>query len=128
MVSDGEPWERNGAMSQTMTVSEVREIYPRPEGAAVQKRWRKLDRFMSAFIKRSPFLCLSTANAAGALSQRTQVERGKVSDSATIVPPPKDMRLSRRNAACAIAAPGECQESAQYCLFHPVRGKVWKPP
>ena len=53
MVSDGEPWERNGAMSQTMTVSEVREIYPRPEGAAVQKRWRKLDRFMRAFIKRS---------------------------------------------------------------------------
>ena len=65
MVSDGEPWERNGAMSQTMTVSEVREIYPRPEGAAVQKRWRKLDRFMRAFIKRSPFLCLGTANAAG---------------------------------------------------------------
>jgi PPOX class probable FMN-dependent enzyme len=52
-------------MSQTMTVSEVREIYPRPEGAAVQKRWRKLDRFMRAFIKRSPFLCLGTANAAG---------------------------------------------------------------
>jgi uncharacterized protein len=52
-------------MSGIMTVSEVREIYPRPEGAAVQKRWRKLDRFMRAFIKRSPFLCLGTANAAG---------------------------------------------------------------
>jgi predicted pyridoxine 5'-phosphate oxidase superfamily flavin-nucleotide-binding protein len=52
-------------MSRIMTVSEVREIYPRPEGAAVQKRWRKLDRFMRAFIKRSPFLCLGTANAAG---------------------------------------------------------------
>jgi uncharacterized protein len=52
-------------MARIMTVSEVREIYPRPEGAAVQKRWRKLDRFMRAFIKRSPFLCLGTANAAG---------------------------------------------------------------
>ena len=52
-------------MARTMTVSEVRENYPRPEGAAVQKRWRKLDRFMRAFIKRSPFLCLGTANAAG---------------------------------------------------------------
>ena len=52
-------------MSQTMTVSEVREIYPRPEGAAVQKRWRKLDRFMRAFIERSPFLCLGSTNAAG---------------------------------------------------------------
>jgi hypothetical protein len=41
-------------MAGTMTVSEVREIYPRPEGAAVQKRWRKLYRFMSALIKRSP--------------------------------------------------------------------------
>ena len=52
-------------MARTMTVSEVREIYPRPEGAAEQKRWRKLDRFMRAFIERSPFLCLGTANAAG---------------------------------------------------------------
>ena len=52
-------------MAGIMTVSEVREIYPRPEGAAVQKRWRKLDRFMRAFIERSPFLCLGTANAAG---------------------------------------------------------------
>ena len=52
-------------MARTVTVSEVREIYPRPEGAAVQKRWRKLDRFMRAFIKRSPFLCLGTANSAG---------------------------------------------------------------
>ena len=52
-------------MARTVTVSEVREIYPRPEGAAVQKRWRKLDRFMRAFIERSPFLCLGTANAAG---------------------------------------------------------------
>ena len=52
-------------MARTMTVSEVRKTYPRPEGAAVQKRWRKLDRFMRAFIKRSPFLCLGTANAAG---------------------------------------------------------------
>jgi hypothetical protein len=60
-------------MAGIMTVSEVREIYPRPEGAAVQKRWRKLDRFMSAFIKRSPFLCLGTANAAGALSQRRRL-------------------------------------------------------
>ena len=59
------PWERNGAMSGIMTVSEVREIYPRPEGAAVQKRWRKLDRFMRAFIERSPFLCLGSTNAAG---------------------------------------------------------------
>jgi hypothetical protein len=45
-----------------------------------------------------------------------------VSDSATIVPQPKDMRFSRRNAPCGIAAPWESQESAQYCLFHPVRG------
>jgi uncharacterized protein len=52
-------------MAGIMTVSEVREIYPRPEGVAVQKRWRKLDRFMRAFIERSPFLCLGTANAAG---------------------------------------------------------------
>jgi uncharacterized protein len=52
-------------MSRIMTVSEVREIYPRPEGAAVQKRWRKLDRFMRAFIERSPFLCLGSTNAAG---------------------------------------------------------------
>ena len=52
-------------MAGIMTVSEVREIYPRPEGAAVQKRWRKLDRFMRAFVERSPFLCLGTANAAG---------------------------------------------------------------
>src|SRR5580658_9415231 len=52
-------------MARTMTVSELREIYPRPEGVAVQKRWRKLDRFMRAFIERSPFLCLGTANAAG---------------------------------------------------------------
>jgi PPOX class probable FMN-dependent enzyme len=52
-------------MARTMTVSEVRKTYPRPEGAAVQKRWRKLDRFMRAFIERSPFLCLGTANAAG---------------------------------------------------------------
>ena len=52
-------------MARTVTVSEVREIYPRPEGAAVQKRWRKLDRVMRAFVKRSPFLCLGTANAAG---------------------------------------------------------------
>jgi PPOX class probable FMN-dependent enzyme len=52
-------------MAQTMTESELREIYPRPEGVAVQKRWRKLDRFMRAFIERSPFLCLGTANAAG---------------------------------------------------------------
>ena len=52
-------------MARTMTVSELREIYPRPEGAAVQKRWRKLDRFMRALIERSPFLCLGTANAAG---------------------------------------------------------------
>ena len=43
----------------------MREIYSRPEGAAVQKRWRKLDRFMRAFVERSPFLCLGTANAAG---------------------------------------------------------------
>ena len=56
MVSDGEPWERNGAMSQSMTVSEVREIYPRPEGAAVQKRWRKLDRFMRADNLETPVL------------------------------------------------------------------------
>jgi predicted pyridoxine 5'-phosphate oxidase superfamily flavin-nucleotide-binding protein len=48
-----------------VTVSEVCEIYPPPEGAAVRKRWRKLDRFMRAFIERSPFLCLDTANAAG---------------------------------------------------------------
>ena len=60
-----------------MTVSEVREIYPRPEGAAVQKRWRKLDRFMRAFIKRSPFLCLGAANAAGALSQRRRLSGAK---------------------------------------------------
>jgi uncharacterized protein len=60
-----EPWEWNGTMARTMTVSEVRKTYPRPEGTAVQKRWRKLDRFMRAFIKRSPFLCLGTANAAG---------------------------------------------------------------
>jgi PPOX class probable FMN-dependent enzyme len=52
-------------MVRIMTVSEVRKTYPRPEGAAVQKRWRKLDRFMRAFIERSPFLCLGTANAAG---------------------------------------------------------------
>jgi uncharacterized protein len=52
-------------MARTMTVSEVRETYPRPEGAAVQKRWRKLDRFVRAFIERSPLLCLGTANAAG---------------------------------------------------------------
>jgi hypothetical protein len=52
-------------MARTMTVSEVREIYPRPEGAPVQKRWRKLDRLMRVFIERSPFLCLGTANAAG---------------------------------------------------------------
>jgi hypothetical protein len=62
------------------------------------------------------------------LVSKTQVERGEVSDSATIVPPPKDMRFSRRNAACGIAAPWECQESAQYCLFHPVRGKVGNRP
>ena len=52
-------------MARIMTVSEVRKTYPRPEGAAVQKRWRKLDRFMRALIERSPFLCLGTANAAG---------------------------------------------------------------
>src|ERR1700722_13351711 len=52
-------------MAGIMTVSKVREIYPRPEGAAVQERWRKLDRFMRAFIKRSPFLYLGTTNAAG---------------------------------------------------------------
>jgi PPOX class probable FMN-dependent enzyme len=64
-LKDGEPSEGNVTMAQTMTESELRELYPRPEGAAVQKRWRELDRFMRAFIERSPFLCLGTANAAG---------------------------------------------------------------
>ena len=39
-------------MARIMTVSEVLEIYPQPEGAAVQKRRRKLDRFMRPVSRR----------------------------------------------------------------------------
>jgi hypothetical protein len=73
-------------MALTITVSEVREIYPQPEGAAVQKRWRKLDRFMRAFIKRSPFLCLGTTNAAGKADVSPAATRPALCKSSTTRP------------------------------------------
>ena len=73
-------------MAGIMTVSKVREIYPRPKGAAVQKGWRKLDRFMRTFIKRSAFLCLGTTNAAGKADVSPAATRPALCKSLTTKP------------------------------------------
>ena len=97
-------------MARTMTVSEVREIYPRPEGAAVQKRWRKLDRFMRAFIERSPFLCLGTANAAGKADVSPRGDPPgfvQILDDEPRIPPAsaKRTRKAAYRRSCAAKAP-----------------------
>jgi uncharacterized protein len=45
--------------------AEMRTLFPQPEGLAVQKSLRRLDKHCRAFIARSPFLCIGTTNAEG---------------------------------------------------------------
>jgi PPOX class probable FMN-dependent enzyme len=45
--------------------SELRTLFERPEGLAVQKSIRRLDKHCRDFIARSPFLCIATMSADG---------------------------------------------------------------
>jgi PPOX class probable FMN-dependent enzyme len=45
--------------------AELRTLFAQPEGLAVQKSLRRLDRHCRDFIARSPFLCISTMSAEG---------------------------------------------------------------
>lgn len=47
------------------TLDELRAIIGQPQGLAVRKCLPKLEKHARAFISKSPFLCLSTSNAAG---------------------------------------------------------------
>ena len=115
----------------------MREIYSRPEGAAVQKRWRKLDRFMRAFVGRSPFLCLGTANAAGQadvaigevfLHRPKALKRSRLwnlsqhADRASFPYLPLDLRADPRILGDAGHRDGLSAGRAAFSRFAPVHG------
>jgi PPOX class probable FMN-dependent enzyme len=52
-------------MAMTLDVNGLRKIYPPAQGLAVAKTRDRLDRHSRAFIERSPFLCIATADAQG---------------------------------------------------------------
>ena len=52
-------------MTSPLTYDALRGLYPPPQGLAVAKTRPKLDVHTRAFIARSPFLCIGTADASG---------------------------------------------------------------
>jgi PPOX class probable FMN-dependent enzyme len=52
-------------MTMALDVNGLRKIYPPAKGLAVAKTRDRLDRHSRAFIERSPFLCIATADGEG---------------------------------------------------------------
>src|SRR5271167_2145977 len=76
-------------MQTVADVSELRALYGRPSGLAVEKSLRRLDRHCRDFIRLSPFLLVSTQGPDGAdISPRGDPSGFvKIEDDATLLIP-----------------------------------------